>query len=371
MMSWFGWRPYVPVAARRARAQKKMAKLQKKGLCVKPVEIEGRKIARTFWGEAWCDHLESFSDYENRLPRGRTYVRNGSVCHLDISRGKVHAIVSGSELYTVTIAVQTLAPKKWQNLKNRCAGQIGSLLELLQGRLSKNVMAVVTDRQEGLFPLPAEIRLQCSCPDWAVMCKHVAAVLYGVGARLDEAPELLFLLRGVDHAELIGAEVGLAAMATGAGAGRRRIAEDALADVFGIELPAGEASGAGKADPRRAEAPPKTNKASEGAVKRTARRRAKDPGKRIQPLKKAQDARKAVQAIAKAAPVTGKAVAALRAKFGMSQLQFARLLGVSTPAVANWEKKAGAIRFQARTLDAWNTAAKLTKAQAWRALGGS
>lgn len=370
-MSFYSWRPYVPVAVRRARAIKKLASLQKKGVCIQPVEIEGRKIAQTFWGQAWCDHLESFSDYENRLPRGRTYIRNGSVCHLEITRGEVHAIVSGSELYTVDVAIQTLPDGKWDELKQRCAGQIGSLLELLQGRLSKHVMAVVTDRHKGLFPLPVEIRLQCSCPDWAVMCKHVAAVLYGVGARLDEAPELLFLLRGVDHAELIGTEVGLAAMATGANAGRRRIAEDALADVFGIELPAGEASGAGKAAPRRAEARPKPKKASEGAMKRTAMRRAKDPGKTIQPLKKAEDARKAVQAAAKAAPVTGKTLAALRAKFGMSQLQFAGLLGVSAPAVANWEKKTGAIRFQARTLDAWNTAAELTKRKAWRALNGS
>jgi uncharacterized Zn finger protein len=368
-MSWFSWRPYVPVAERRARALKKLAGLQKKGLCIQPVEIEGRKIAQTFWGEAWCDHLESFSDYENRLPRGRTYVRNGSVCHLDISRGEVHAIVSGSELYTVTVAIKTLAPKKWQNVKNRCVGQIGSLLELLQGRFSKNVMAVVTDRQNGLFPLPGEIRLQCSCPDWAVMCKHVAAVLYGVGARLDEAPELLFLLRGVDHEELIGAEVGLAAAAAGAKGGRRRIAEDALADVFGIEMPANVTPAGAKAAPRRAEAPLQPRKPSTSAVK--PRPPETKPGNQAaQTPKKTADARKTAPAVAKAAPVNGKAVAALRAKFGMSQTQLAWLLGVSAAAVANWEKKNGTINFQARTFDAWNQTAKLTKRQAWRILNG-
>lgn len=366
-MSFYNWRPYVPVAERRARALRKMATLRKKGACIQPVEVEGRTIAQTFWGQAWCDHLESFSDYENRLPRGRTYVRNGSVCHLEITRGEVHAIVSGSELYTVEIAIQTLPAGKWDALKQRCAGQIGSLLELLQGRLSKNVMAVVTDRHQGLFPLPGEIRLKCSCPDLAIMCKHVAAVLYGVGARLDEAPELLFRLRGVDHAELIGTEVGLAAIATGANAGRRRIAEDALADVFGIEVSAGEASGAGKAAPRRAAALPTPKKASEGAVKRTVMRSAKDPGKRTRPPNKSQDAR----APAKAAPVTGQAVAALRSKFGMSQLQFAKLLGVSAPTVANWEKKKGALNLQARTLNAWRAAMKLTKQQARRVSAGS
>jgi uncharacterized Zn finger protein len=235
-MSWYGWRPYVPVAARRARAQKKMEKLRKKGLDIRPLEIEGRKIARTFWGKAWCDHLELFSDFRNRLPRGRSYVRNGSVCHLDIAKGEINAMVSGSRLYTVKVAVKTLPRKKWKDVKNRCSGQIGSLLELLQGRLSSNVMSIVTDRDNGLFPLPGEIRLACSCPDWAVLCKHVAAVLYGVGARLDAHPELLFLLRGVNHEELIGAEVGVAVAVDGARGSGRRIGDDALADVFGIEM---------------------------------------------------------------------------------------------------------------------------------------
>lgn len=370
-MSFYSWTPYVPVAERRARALRKIAALQKKGVCIKPVEIEGRRIAQTFWGQAWCDHLESFSDYENRLPRGRTYVRNGSVCHLEITRGEVHAIVSGSALYTVEIAIQTLPVGKWDALKQRCAGQIGSLLELLQGRLSKNVMTVVTDRDKGLFPLPGEIRLKCSCPDWAVMCKHVAAVLYGVGARLDEAPELLFLLRGVDHEELIGAEVGLAAGAMGRKEGRPRIAEDALADVFGIEMPEAAAPPGAEAAPRRAEAPVLSKRPSTAAADRTPTRKTKPSAKAAQPSKKAADTRKNVPAAAKTAPVTGKAVAALRAKFGMSQGQFARLLGVSLPAVATWEKKKGTLNLQARTLNAWNAAAKLTKRQARRLLTDS
>lgn len=235
-MRWYDWRPYVPVGVRRARAVKKLEKLRKKGIDITPVAIAGRQIAKTFWGEAWCAHLEAFSDYANRLPRGRTYVRNGSVCHLAIGKGSVDAMVSGSRLYTVKITIHTLPREKWMAVKTRCAGQIGSLLELLEGRLSKSVMSVVTDRTKGLFPLPKEIRLECSCPDWAVMCKHVAAVLYGVGARLDEHPELLFLLRGVDHDELIDAEVGVAAAAGKTKSSRRRIAEDALADVFGIEM---------------------------------------------------------------------------------------------------------------------------------------
>lgn len=274
-MSWYGWRPYVPVAVRRARGLKKMEKLRKKGRDIQPVEIEGRKIARTFWGEAWCDHLESFSDYENRLPRGRTYVRNGSVCHLDIAKGEVNAMVSGSELYEVKVAITTLAWKKWIDVKNRCAGQIASLLELLQGRLSKNVMTVVTDRNKGLFPLPREISLKCNCPDWAVMCKHVAAVLYGVGARLDEKPELLFLLRGVDHEELISAEVGVATDAGKTKGVRKRIADDALADVFGIEMSEEVIPAKAKSSRRRKQSATQSKTTSKVAVKRTAKLKAK------------------------------------------------------------------------------------------------
>ena len=182
----YGWPRYVPVAERRAKAAKATQRLAKKGLALKPVRIEGQKIAKTFWGKAWCSNLESYSDYANRLPRGRTYVRNGSVCHLEIDSGTIRAKVSGSRLYDVTISIKALRPEEWEGIKKRSAGEIRSLLDLLGGKLSKEVMAIVTDREHGLFPKPKEIRLECSCPDWADMCKHVAAVLYGVGARLDE-----------------------------------------------------------------------------------------------------------------------------------------------------------------------------------------
>ena len=260
MWGW-GWRPYVPVAQRRANAAKQTAKLLKKGVAVEPVALDGRRIARTFWGEAWCSHLESFSDFANRLPRGRTYVRNGSVCHLAISKGKIEALVSGSELYTVSIRIGTLPDKGWADIKRRCVGQIASLLDLLKGRLSDGVMSVVTDRQRGLFPQPGEIDLKCSCPDWAVMCKHVAAVLYGIGARLDHAPELLFTLRGVDHAELV--QVETAGLTAGKGKGRRLRAEN-LEEIFGIDLaragktpasPSAVSAPGGRRSRRRAAAP--------------------------------------------------------------------------------------------------------------------
>jgi uncharacterized Zn finger protein/DNA-binding XRE family transcriptional regulator len=372
-MSWYGFRPYVPVAVRRAKALKQMEKLRKKGQQIKPVQIKGRKIAHTFWGQAWCEHLESFSDYANRLPRGRTYVRNGSVCHLDIERGAIKAMVSGSEIYKVEIAIKTLPPNKWKEVKARCAGQIGSLLELLQGRFSKNVMAVVTDREKGLFPLPGEISLKCSCPDWAVMCKHVAAVLYGVGARLDEAPELLFLLRGVEHEELIGAEIGVAAVAE-APSGRRRIEEDALADVFGIEMSEDAAPAAANPPTGREKRAPKPKKTTKPKSKETTKESA-NSNQRKAGIKKSPGSRKTAPPAAltpaqRAALVTGKAIAELRAKFGMSLSEFAKLLGVSVPSIVNWEKKSGPLDLQSRSLAAWKTARRLTKRQAWKQLQG-
>lgn len=226
----------MPVAKRRAQAMQKMEKLRQKGVNIQPVRIEGRQIARTFWGQSWCEHLEKFSDYENRLPRGRTYVRNGSVCHLEIQKGRIAAKVSGSEIYDIQIAIKPLPKDKWRRVKDSCAGQVGSLLELLQGRLSDHVMAVVTDKERGLFPRPGEISLDCSCPDWAEMCKHVASVLYGIGARLDEKPELLFVLRGVDHQELITEDAAKAVVTKAKKTGRRTLDENELSEVFGIDV---------------------------------------------------------------------------------------------------------------------------------------
>ena len=202
MYGW-GWHPYVPVAKKRRKTEKAIAKMMKKGQKVSPINLQGRVLAKTFWGKAWCDHLKSFSDYENRLPRGRSYVRNGLVIHLEVNKGKIEALVQGSSLYKIKIDVKSLDPKKWEAILKHCSGQIDSVIELLQGKFSSGVMKIIADKHKGLFPSPKEISLNCSCPDWADMCKHVAAVLYGVGHRLDHEPELLFKLRKVDHMELI------------------------------------------------------------------------------------------------------------------------------------------------------------------------
>ena len=235
---YYDWRPYVSAAERRRQATKKLAKMKKAGRQVSPIEIAGRKIAATFWGNAWCKNLESYSDYVNRLPRGRTYVRRGSVIHLQIEAGRVRSLVSGSDIYEVDIKIKPLAKRRWTGIKGQCAGQIDTLVELLQGSISKGVMEIVTRKEEGLFPSPREISLDCSCPDWATMCKHVAATLYGVGARLDHEPELLFTLRAVDPAEMVEAAVDRPP--TGGNSRSCRVLKsDELSSVFGVDIDTG------------------------------------------------------------------------------------------------------------------------------------
>ncbi len=248
----WGFRPYVSVAARRAKAAREMTKLRKKGHPVAPVVIEGRTIATTFWGKAWCDNLERYSDYANRIPRGRTYVRNGSVVDLQIAPGQVEARVSGSELYEVAVRVTSVPAARWKSICADCAGAIDSLVELLQGRFSKGVMERICQQKTGLFPSPAEIEFSCSCPDWASMCKHVAAVLYGIGARLDEKPELLFELRRVDQKALI-ASAGKGLPLSKKGPARRKVlVDDGLSELFGLEM--GEDATEGRARPKAAKA---------------------------------------------------------------------------------------------------------------------
>jgi uncharacterized Zn finger protein len=255
--SFGGWAPYVPVAARRRKAEREMEKLRKKGGVLSPVKIEGRQIARTFWGKAWCDNLESYRDYENRLPRGRTYVRNGSVVDLQIAPREVTAIVSGSKIYKVKVSIGDVGPARWKTLCADCSGGIDSLVELLQGRFSKGVMERLCRQDTGLFPRPSEIRFTCSCSDYASMCKHIAAVFYGVGARLDERPELLFRLRAVDETELLS-DLGSALpdTRTKRDTAQTLLGED-LAALFGLDMEESKAvapsrrADATSADPRK------------------------------------------------------------------------------------------------------------------------
>ncbi len=299
----FGWKPYVSVAERRSKAEREMATLRKKGRSHAPVTIQGRKLATTFWGTAWCNNLESYSDYSNRLPRGRTYVRNGSVVDLQVNGGEIRAMVMGSELYKVTVKVSPIPKAHWSAICKDCSGSIDSLVELLQGRLSKAVMERVCQQRTGLFPSPAEIKLSCSCPDWASMCKHVAAVLYGIGARLDEQPELAFNLRAVDHAELIVSAAKGRTLTTKRPASAKVLDGDDLSALFGLEMETTTPESKTKAsvkDPKRPPAKKKPTEPSRSAAKTSgakllapaalakapkAKGRATDAGKRKAPSK--------------------------------------------------------------------------------------
>lgn len=345
-MAYGSWSPYVSVAQRRAKAQREMKKLRKKGVDVCPIEIEGRKIVRTFWGEAWCNHLEKFSDYANRLPRGKRYVRNGSVCHLEIHKGKINAIVSGSALYDIEVEIKPLPSQRWKAIQKHCMGQIGSILELLEGRLSDSVMAVVTHPQTGLFPQPKDIHLYCNCPDSARLCKHLAAVLYGVGALLDKQPGLLFNLRGVDHETLVSADITLP---TGAGK-RRRLGSD-ISDVFGIELESSTVLDGSTDNDRKAATPAKP------ATRKKTVKRTNAVAKTKRPARK------------KTFNPTSTTVSRLRKRLGLTCAQFAQLIGVSSATITLWENKGGRLNVRESSKQALASAVDLEKSDAWKKLG--
>lgn len=264
----YQWAPYVSVAERRRKAAREMEKMRKKGHPVSPVHIEGRTIAKTFWGKSWCDNLERYSDYSNRLPRGRTYARNGSVVDLQITAGEIEAYVSGSELYRVAVKVAPVSKVQWKSICGDCSGAIDSLVELLQGRLSTGVMERICRQKLGLFPAPSEMKFSCSCPDGAYMCKHVAAVLYGIGARFDHKPELLFRLRAVDEMELI-VSAGKAAPLTKQGPGPGKVlGGDDLADMFGLDMAESVGTVAKAKTAKKAATPVKRIAAKKAATKK-------------------------------------------------------------------------------------------------------
>jgi len=226
-----GFPRYVPVGERRAKALLQAKKLEKRGRVLDPVRLEGKPIASSFWGKEWCRNLESYMDFSNRLPRGRTYVRSGAVVDLRVGPGQIDALVAGSSLYEVSVRIEKLARKRWGALIKRCAGRIDSVVELLRGRLPDTVLEALADRRAGLFPAPREIEFTCSCPDYASLCKHIAAVLYGVGARLDKKPELFFTLRSLALEELVTKSA-----LRRAGPAKDALDRSALEGIFGIEL---------------------------------------------------------------------------------------------------------------------------------------
>lgn len=274
------WWSYQSAASSKARVQREIEKLKKKGQRFEPLEAPAGKksLCSTFWGQAWCRNLESYQQYENRLPRGRSYLRQGSVYNLEIESGKLGAVVAGSELYETTVYVQPLRPVQWKETVKRCEGQVGSMLDLLAGKLGDGVMQVLSDPEHGLFPKPREIRFDCSCPDYADMCKHVSAVLYGVGVLLDAQPELLFKLRGVDGADLLSQAKDAAVSGVVDGGGELAGAD--LSALFGIEM--GDAAVVPEAEPEPQPAP-KAKKSTKSTVAKKAAKRATAAPKATKP----------------------------------------------------------------------------------------
>ncbi len=241
-MGHYGFPKYVSVGEKKAKALKKLAKLKKKNPNIQPVVIQGQALAKTWWGRSWNNNLELYADYSNRIGRGRSYVRHHCVLDLKILSGRVEAVVAGSGArpYRVEIQIKPISKTTWAAVKKSCKGRLDSLKSLLAGKFPKDLATLFTQEKAGLFPTPKEIRFNCSCPDWADMCKHVAASLYGIGARLDEDPMLFFALRQVDVNDLLTqtAKEGKQDLLAKAKKKTSRVIDTGagLSDMFGIDL---------------------------------------------------------------------------------------------------------------------------------------
>ena len=336
------WYPrYVPVDAQRARTVSEMNRLVASGVKVQPVELRGRTLASSFWGRRWCEHVDSFSEYAARLAHGRACLRNGSVCHLSIEPGGADAMVIGSALHHVTLRVRRLEAAAWMAMRTACAGRVGSLLELREGRVPDDVAEVVTDRDSGLFPQPGDIVASCDCGNGTTLCKHAAAVLWGIGSRLDERPESLFLLRGVDETELIATEAALSRDPAAAGGLESGATQGATApnsaDSVSLNAPRPAESKASLSAP-----PPAGSAAPSRPVKKTLTYRPPGPtdaGRRRTPSGLAGEAAGFVP--------TGAMVADLRERCGCTVAEFADLIQVTPTTVRRWETTPGRLNLHA------------------------
>lgn len=341
------WYPsYVPVDEQRARTVSEMQELRSRGVKLQPIEIRGRTIARSFWGRLWCEHLESFSEYAARLAHGRAYVRNGSVCHLGIEAGSVEAIVVGSASYRVAIRIRRLPKPAWNAIKSACAGQVGALSDLHGGRLSDRAVAVLVDRYSGLFPEPGEIVPSCECSERTPLCKHAAAVLSGVGSRLDERPELLFRLRGVDETELTADGI-LQTTAGGNGTAPVDVELDSGNGATALHGPDAARQAAGPAAPSppvHGNPTPPEPAQPPRKVKKTLTYRPPTPASSL-PLASPGD-------IAAGFRPTGEMVGELRERCGCSVAEFADLIQVTAPTVRRWETTCGPLNLHARPWEA-------------------
>ena len=223
----------------RARANASLKSAKRKGQVFEPViPAKGRDICRSWWGKAWCTNLERYADYESRIERGKRYVRSGTVVDLKIHGGRVEARVQGSRKipYKAVIRISPLSEEKCQRIIERCGKKIESLEKLIAGEFPEELKELFLE-EDGLFPSPIEISFDCSCPDWALMCKHVAAAMYAIGVRLDENPFFFFVLRGIDVDRFIDVtlENKVESMLKNADQVTERVMDDAdLTDLFGL-----------------------------------------------------------------------------------------------------------------------------------------
>lgn len=240
-MYWGGYGDYISVDQKKAQAQERIKKLIKKGEKIEPVYIEGKSIANTWWAKAWNKNLQLYADYTNRIGRGSSYVRNGFVLDLKISNGLVTALVSGKKIYNIHIDIAPLSITKWNTIKELCKGKIESVTELCSGKFPKDLILVFTDKDMGLFPSLNEMKFYCNCPDYAKMCKHISAVLYGIGARFDSDPNLFFTLRNVNISDLISVVVkektkSIIEKAKIKSKGTKILSDANLSSMFGVEV---------------------------------------------------------------------------------------------------------------------------------------
>ena len=269
------------VAEQRQRAARHVAKQARRGRTLQPVPAtDARALVTTFWGKAWCAQLEAHADFASRLPRGRSYMKHGAVVDLCIEAGSIHAQVLGSELYQVKISIRALPATRWEAMVALCHGQVDSVMDLLEGSLSAAVMQTLTDPKQGILPTSREIAMDCSCPDGAAVCKHLAAVFYGVGSRLDVDPGQLFVLRKVDPARLMeGAGEALDGQLGDAGG----LQGADLAGLFGIDLDVSSSSSPAPAPASAKKASAKKASAKKAPAKKAAAKKA--PAKKA-PAKK-------------------------------------------------------------------------------------
>ena len=234
---WF-FNDYTSSAELKAKAKKNIAKLKDAA----PVCAHSARgpICLTWWGKEWCKNLESYAEYENRLPRGRRYVRAGGIIDLKIKDNVAKAKIqsSGSGYYNVSVVFKKLRKEDMAKIVARSAQRIDNVDSLLKGDFPEDLKDLFTQEKPGLFPAPDEISFDCDCPDWTSMCKHVAAALYGVGIRIDESPKDFFALRGIDIENFLSGVVEdkVALMLKNVNVKSDRIITDGdMAEIFGID----------------------------------------------------------------------------------------------------------------------------------------